>query len=62
MAKKQTFGNKTVKELAKSKNIIKLVKTDKSSLTGSLRFKEGMITVPEGKSADSLVKELLSNK
>ena len=62
MAKKQTFGNKTEKGLAKSKTMIKLIKTDKSNLTGSLRFKEEIIGVPDGKSPDSVVKELLSNK
>ena len=62
MAKKQTFGNKTQKGLAKSKTMIKLVKTDKSSLTGSLRFKEEIVAVPDGKNADSVVKEILSNK
>ena len=59
MAKKQTFGNKTEKGLAKSKSIIKLVKAEKSKL-GSLRFKEEIIAVPDGKNADSVVKELLS--
>ncbi len=59
MAKKQTFGNKTEKGLAKSKNIIKLVKAEKSK-AGSLRFKEEIIAVPDGKNTDSVVKELLS--
>ena len=59
MAKKQTFGNKTEKGLAKSKSIIKLVKTEKSK-TGALRFKEEIIAVSDGENADSVVKELLS--
>ena len=59
MAKKQTFGNKTEKGLAKSKSIIKLVKTEESK-TGALRFKEEIIAVTDGKNADSVVKELLS--
>ena len=59
MAKKQTFGSKTEKELSKSKSIIKLVKTEKSS-SGFLRFKEEMVAVSDGKNADAVVKELLS--
>ena len=59
MAKKQTFGSKTEKGLAKSKSIIKLVKTEESK-SGSLRFKEEIVAVPDGKNADSVVKELLS--
>ena len=59
MAKKQTFGNKTEKGLAKSKSIIKLVKAEESKM-GSLRFKEEIVAVPDGKNADTVVKELLS--
>ncbi len=60
MAKKQTFGNKTKKGLAKSKTMIKLVKTDKSPLTCSLRFKEEIVAVSDAKNPDVVVKELLS--
>ena len=59
MAKKQTFGSKTEKGLAKSKSIIKLVKAEKSN-SGFLRFKEEILAIPDGKNADSVVKELLS--
>ena len=59
MAKKQTFGDKTGKSSAKSKSMIKLVKAGQSS-SGFLKFKEEIVAVPEGKSADSVVQELLS--
>ena len=59
MAKKQTFGDKTEKGSSKSKSIIKLVKTEKSN-SGFLRFKEEIIGIPDGKNADSVIKELLS--
>ena len=59
MAKKQTFGDKTKRSGAQSKSTIKLVKTEKSQ-SGFLRFKEMMVAVPDGKDANSVVKELLS--
>ena len=59
MAKKQTFGSKTEKELTKSKSIIKLVKAEKSNL-GFLRFKEEIVAVPDSKNVDAVLKELLS--
>ena len=59
MAKKQTFGDKTGKSSSKSKSIIKLIKAGKSS-SGFLRFNEEIVAVPDGKNADSAVKELLS--
>ena len=59
MAKKQTFGDKTKKSVAKSKSMIKLVKTEKST-SGFLRFKEMMVAVPDSKDASAVVKELIS--
>jgi len=59
MAKKQTFGSKTEKGLSAKKNIIKLVKADKSS-SGFLRFKEEILAVSSDKNTDSVVKELFS--
>ena len=60
MAKKQTFGEKIGKQKASSKNHIKLIRSGKSDKTGALRFYEEMIRIPDGKNADSLVKEFLS--
>jgi len=60
MVKTQTFGEKTEKGLSKTKSIIKLIKTEKSLQTGHLRFKEEILAVPDGKNADTFVKELLS--
>ena len=59
MAKKQTFGSKTEKGLSKTKNIIKVVKSEESS-SGFLRFKEEIVAIPDGKNADSVAKELFS--
>ena len=59
MAKKQTFGDKTEKGLAKPKSMIKLVKAGKSS-SGFLKFKEEIVGIPDGKNADSVIKEILS--
>ena len=59
MAKKQTFGDKTGKSSAKSKSIIKLVKTEKSK-AGFLRFKEMIVAVPDGENVTSVIKELTS--
>ena len=59
MAKKQTFGDKTKNSSASSTNIIKLIKTEKSS-SGFLRFKEEMIAIADGKNVDSVVKDLLT--
>ena len=59
MAKKQTFGDKTQKELSKLKGSIKLVKTERSA-SGFLRFKEMIVQVPDSKNVDSVIKELIS--
>ena len=59
MAKKQTFGDKTGKSSAKSKSMIKLIKTEKSK-TGFLRFKEVIVAVPDGQNVNSVIKDLTS--
>ena len=61
MAKKQSFGDK-VGHKDKVKNHIKLIRSGRSEKTGALRFNEEMVQIPEGKSADTVVKELLANK
>ena len=48
MAKKQSFSDKTGKKAA-SKNRIKLVRSVISEKTGSVRFSEDILSVPEGK-------------
>tara|TARA_Y100000590_G_C15314362_1_gene861385 strand:+ start:374 stop:559 length:186 start_codon:yes stop_codon:yes gene_type:complete len=60
MAKKQTFGEKVGKQKASSKNHIKLIRSGKSKKTNALRFYEEMVKIPDGKNADSVVKEILS--
>ena len=61
MAKKQTFSDKLNKKNDKL-NIIKLVKAAYSEKTGALRFLEEMIHIPDGKSTESYIKDLLSKK
>ena len=61
MAKKQSFSDKlTDKNVVK--NYIKLIRSGRSEKTGALRFNEEMIQIPDGESADTVVKELLSDK
>ena len=61
MAKSQTFGDK-VGNKKSANSQIKLIWSGRSNKTGALRFNEEMIQVPEGKSADSVVKEILAKK
>ena len=58
MAKKQTFGDKTGKT-QNSKNRIKLIRTQVSDKTGSLRFTEDMLVVPEGQSPEKVIKDFI---
>ena len=63
MAKKQSFSDKTGRKTeVKIKNHIKLIRSGRSDKTGALRFNEEMIKIPDGKSADGVVKELLVKK
>ena len=62
MAKNQSFGDKTGKTKNVGKSCIKLIRSERSTKTGALRFFDEMVRVPEGKSADGLVKELLDKK
>ena len=61
MAKKQSFSDKTEKKTT-IKNHIMLIRSGRSNKTGALRFNEEMVQIPDGKSADGVVKELLSKK
>ena len=62
MAKKQSFLDKTGKTKKTGKSCIKLIRSERSSKTGSLRFFDDMVQIPEGKTADGVVKELLAQK
>ena len=63
MAKKQSFSDKIGRQTeVKIKNHIKLIRSGRSDKTGALRFNEEMVHIPDGKSADGLVKELLDKK
>ena len=61
MAKKQTFSDKSGKKQS-SKNRIKLIRTYLSDKTGSLRFTEDMLMVPEGESPEKVIKNFISSK
>ena len=63
MAKKQSFSDKTGRKTeVKIKNHIKLIRSGRSDKTGALRFNEEMVQIPEDKSAEGVVKELLAQK
>ena len=61
MSKKQSFSDKTGRK-TEVKNHIKLIRSGWSGKTGALRFNEEMVQIPDGKSADAVVKELLAKK
>ena len=61
MAKKQTFGDKVGKK-SSSKNHIRLIRSGRAPKSGALRFYDEMVRIPDDKSADALVKELLLKK
>ena len=61
MAKKQSFSDKTGRK-AEVKIHIKLIRSGRSNKTGALRFNEEMIRIPDDKSADGVVKELLAKQ
>ena len=62
MAKKQAFGDKVGKKKGTGKNHIKVIRTSRSMKSGALRFYEEMVRIPDGKSADGVVKELLAKE
>ena len=59
MAKKQSFGDKTAGK-KNVKDMVKVIRSSESAITGKLRFSSEMVRIPDGKSADNVVKELLS--
>lgn len=61
MAKKQSFSDKTGK-ITSSKNRIKLVRSVVSDKTGSIRFSEDILPVPEGKTPEAVIKEFIASK
>ena len=60
MAKKQTFESKLNKSGSK-KNQIKLIRSQFLKDSQSIRFSEEMISVPDGKSVEAYLKEIISN-
>jgi len=62
MAKKQSFSDKTVQKKESKKNMIKFIRSNISKKTNSIRFIEEMVTIPDGKSVESVLKEKISSK
>ena len=59
MAKKQTFESKLNKESSKTNQVIKLIRSNFLSDKGSIRFSEELLTIPDGKSIEAHLKEVL---
>jgi len=62
MSKKQSFGDKVGKKRETGKNHIKLIRTSRSTKSGALRFYEEIVRIPDEKSANVVVKELLAKE
>ena len=62
MAKKQLSFSDKIGQKTEVKNHIKLIRSGRSDKTGALRFNEEIVQIPDGKSADAVVKELLAKK
>jgi hypothetical protein len=59
MAKKQTFESKLNKSDNKQ-NQIKLIRSQISKNNKSIRFSEEMVAIPDGKSIETHLKEIIS--
>ena len=59
MAKKQTFESKLNKSDNKQ-NQIKLIRSQVSKNNKSIRFSEEMVAIPDGKSIEAHLKEIIS--
>ena len=62
MAKKQSFSDKSGKSKSLKKNRIKFIRSFISEKTGSLRFSEDMLTVPEDSTPENVIKEFINSK
>ena len=62
MAKKQSFGDKTAGKAANLRNRVKLIKSNLSSTKNSIRFSEEMVSIPEGKAVEVVLKEIINSK
>ena len=61
MAKKQSFGDKTSKAAGNAKNKVKLIRAFYTE-GKYLAFSEEMVTIPEGKQPELVLKEKIKNK
>ena len=59
MAKKQTFENKLNKDSSKKNQVVKLIRSNFLTDKGSIRFSEELLIVPDGKSIEAHLKEVL---
>ena len=60
MAKKQTFESKLNKNASKKKSKIKLIRSFLSKNNNSVRFSEEMVEIPDGKSVEVHLKEIIN--
>ena len=60
MAKKQTFENKLSKS-GNKKNQVKLIRSQFIKDKQSIRFSEEIVLIPDGKSIDGYLKEIVDN-
>ena len=59
MAKKQTFKSKLNKKANSKKSKVKLIRSNYLKDKQSIRFFEEMVDVPDGKTPESYLKEIL---
>ena len=62
MAKKQTFSDKLSKDNKGKMNSIKLIRSFISKQSGSVRFSEDMLSIPEGESPEKFIKKFIDSK
>ena len=61
MAKKQTFESKLSKS-GNKKNQVKLIRSQFMEEKQSIRFSEEIVVIPDGKSIDGYLNEIVKNK
>tara|TARA_B110000116_G_C16607826_1_gene477961 strand:+ start:85 stop:276 length:192 start_codon:yes stop_codon:yes gene_type:complete len=61
MAKKQTFESKLNKS-GNKKNQVKLIRSQFMEEKQSIRFSEEIVVIPDGKSIDGYLNEIVKNK
>ena len=60
MAKKQSFGDKTIKSSTQNRKYVKVIRSTRGKDTNSLKFNELMLAVKGDKNIDAAVKEFFN--